>query len=1064
MRIDQQQNQNANILDTLKQSIGPEEKNTEISFLQKTAENTEGVINAKSVNLSDATYLKPGTEDKETVADDIEKNATLDAEERKNQMTVLANTTSVEDYAKMQEDGFSLDSTVTNTIVTVTDKIKAELAKAGVDISIFGDDLDWEQLEAICGTPELARQLAEAMQKADVPVNEENLKDAAEAYQLANQVQEISGEAIKYMLNNQLEPTIENIYRAEFSGGMGYMTESTEEMDVSSFAKQLEDIIKQAGYPVNEQTMKDCEWLLQQQVLVTPENFAYLEELKSMAFPIEDETLINQIAEALTEGKRPQDARMLQGQDLMSIAKQVSQVIQNVADDDISYVIEHNLDMNVKNLEYAMTQRESDAAESKAAAESEAAAAMQQTAKQETIKQGESAASTDTYDEHGLALITAKRQLAEIQLMMTAESNYSMLKKGIQIDMEPIEALVEQLKAEEHSYYENLLKSQGIEATKENVTLLKETTEKVAEMKMVPAYVLGIKDAEISTINEVHKAGMAMRDKFQQANERYEMLLTAPRTDLGDSIQKAFQNIDDILEDLELDTSEANRRAVRILGYNEIDITNENVLAIKAADEEVQRVFKNLTPAVVMQMIKKGISPLDMQLEDLNAIADQLKGENEDANRQEFAEFLWKLEQNNGITEEERKSYIGIYRLIHQIETTDSAAVGALVNQGADITMRNLLMALRSEHRSGKMDYTIDESFGEAEESDYQETSIMSQIEASYQRNCLKDVKESVTPDNLRNLLSQTQDWQELTPEQLKEGLLQTDTTKEEYAYAKEQLAQLSECAKVPQDIYDILQKFDIPNTTTNTLAMEAMVHDRNQVFRQIFGKNLKTSDETVSAESFEEIKQEVLEDYENALSSPKELAEVQEKLGNLAENVMKTMIASDDVTSIDIREMRLMSAQLSIQERMAKDEQYSVPVLVGDEVVSVSLKIVRGVEKKGTVDIAMESQLRGKIAATFQAKEKGIQGFVATDNRETKELLETMDIDLKNSLQEDNTMIHYGYIDDLNVEQFSLTKIVEENPALEQENSADGEEYQIQTKRLYQLAESFIQTIRQHL
>ena len=48
-------------------------------------------------------------------------------------------------------------------------------------------------------------------------------------------------------------------------------------------------------------------------------------------------------------------------------------------------------------------------------------------------------------------------------------------------------------------------------------------------------------------------------------------------------------------------------------------------------------------------------------------------------------------------------------------------------------------------------------------------------------------------------------------------------------------------------------------------------------------------------------------------------MAEVQETLGKVAENVMKTMISSDEVTSIDVREMRLMQAKLSINQTLAK-------------------------------------------------------------------------------------------------------------------------------------------------
>ena len=48
------------------------------------------------------------------------------------------------------------------------------------------------------------------------------------------------------------------------------------------------------------------------------------------------------------------------------------------------------------------------------------------------------------------------------------------------------------------------------------------------------------------------------------------------------------------------------------------------------------------------------------------------------------------------------------------------------------------------------------------------------------------------------------------------------------------------------------------------------------------------------------------------------------------------------------------MQAKLSINQTLAKKEQYSIPVLVGDKVTNVSLKIVRGVETKGIVDIML--------------------------------------------------------------------------------------------------------------
>mgnify|MGYP000273164007 CR=1 FL=1 len=52
--------------------------------------------------------------------------------------------------------------------------------------------------------------------------------------------------------------------------------------------------------------------------------------------------------------------------------------------------------------------------------------------------------------------------------------------------------LVDELKNMENQYYTNLLEAQGADATRKNVALFAETTEKVAQLGQVPAYVLGI--------------------------------------------------------------------------------------------------------------------------------------------------------------------------------------------------------------------------------------------------------------------------------------------------------------------------------------------------------------------------------------------------------------------------------------------------------------------------------------------------------------------------------------------------------------------------------------------
>ena len=1078
MRVEQQ---SQNIIDVVKQSIGPEEKSG--SVLSQYTTGAAGVAvekssvsdNAKSVNLKDATYAKPAAEDKQTVAEEIEASATLDAEERKNQMAVLSNTTSPEDYAKMQEDGFSLDDTTTNTIVTETDKIKAQLAKAGVDISFFGDDLDYEQMAALTGSEALARQLAQAMKEADLPCTEENVRGVMEALSLAQTLQTPGDGAVKYMLDNGMEPTIGNLYKAEYSGSAAYQANPEAAVDMTMFSDQIDAIIARAGLSVDDTSKEACQWLLDNSVPLNEENLAYYMELKNLSLPVQAEALLGSMAAAVAEGKSPQEALLVDGQSFADKAQDACDVIGEATDEDVAYVVDHGMELNIRSLKEAMAHRSGE----------ETADSASGDAQEETAES--SADGSTAYTQRELDLLTARRQLEETRLAMTAQANYALLKKGIQIDTQPLAELVEALKETENQYYEQLLKGQGVEASETNVNLFRETTERVNDLKTVPAYVLGAQGVKDASVAEVHDTGRAMRDTFERANQSYETLMTASRADLGDSIQKAFRNVDDILNDLGVEATEENRRAVRILGYNGIEITEDSIIQMKAADEEVQRMFKNMTPAVVTQLIKQGINPLEMKISDLNRVADQVRSEVGKDDNQKFSEYLYKLEKNNQITEEERNSYIGIYRLIHQVEQTDGAAIGALVNQGAEMTMKNLLTAVRSSHKTNRMDISVDNDYGESKEQTVSTNSITDQIETAYQTNCMKDAADLLTPGRLQQVFDQHPDWQNMTPEEFAHALAETVDTDAaaEREYLQEQMRMVQEAASAPDEIYRMLEQFDLPNSAMNVNAIQSMMANRNQLFRQIFGEESTNPDreKKITAEDIEAIKESIIEDFGEAVSEPEALAEVQETLGKVAENVMKTMISSDEVTSIDVREMRLMQAKLSINQTLAKKEQYSIPVLVGDKVTNVSLKIVRGVETKGIVDIMLESEMSGKIAATFQAKEEGISGLVVTDKQETRDLLADQmgflasaiqesggeQVDLRFAIEKNLDLNHFsgaasgksGNVTSVN-DSAASTKEAVDKEGQSTEGKKEDSVYKVQTARLYHIAEAFLKTIRE--
>ena len=137
------------------------------------------------------------------------------------------------------------------------------------------------------------------------------------------------------------------------------------------------------------------------------------------------------------------------------------------------------------------------------------------------------------------SMITARRQMEEARLVMTSEASVAMEKAGVEMDLTPLADLVEDLKSQEREYYKDLLAGAGVEPSEKNVDLMAETMDVFAELKQQPAYVIGQVDADDS-VQEIQDAGAQMQRAFAQANESYETLMTAPRSDMGDSKQRHF--------------------------------------------------------------------------------------------------------------------------------------------------------------------------------------------------------------------------------------------------------------------------------------------------------------------------------------------------------------------------------------------------------------------------------------------------------------------------------------------------------------------------------------------
>ena len=997
------------------------------------------VGSSNSVDMSDTIYARPqakneaGNNDGTDMAENLLNDMNQTSENRRNDMIVTASTTTSDDYKAAKDDGYDV-------IVTETDKIKAVLAKAGVDISIYGDDLSREQLTDITGSQTEAAMLVNQMKAYDIPATDDNIKAGTDAIDRAKSITNISNETKAYLVRNNMNPTVSNVYKATYSSSQvqNYkqkvgITDNVKQL-YEELKPQLKQILEEAHIDSSDENLNQCRWLIDEDIAVTPDNVLLANQIDGITAAgenVSSDFYARAVTEALAMGKKAADATMSQDGLTFDMAREVCDVLSEATAEDIVTLESDNMPVTIENLSKLIAARGKDGAASQASANK--------------------ALDNQITDSREARLVTAQRKLEEARLSMTAEANLSLIKKGVSIDTEPIERVVELLKQQENKYYGALFGESSVEASDDRVRMYNNVCDIFNQMKQQPAYVLTLESSD-DTVYELYTAGKAMKQSLEAASG-YETLMTSPRADMGDSISKAFQNVDDILKELQIETSESNRRAVRILAYNSTNITEENIKQIKSIDEQVQRAFSDMTPAVTLEMIKRGISPLDMSMSDISDTARQIKSENHDERDEKFSEFLWKLEKKNEISEEERDSYIGIYRLISQVEQSDGAVIGSLVNQGADITMKNLLTAVRVRGKSA-MDYKVDDTFAGVD-SVSRGIKIDSQIESAYQANCLRDVLDTLSPEKMEFV--QDDSWLEMTPEQLRQAVYEADednTLSEQYA--TEQLRQFNQAVSVPENVYAFLEKYDVKTTAVNLMAASRLMKNPSEAVRNLWERG-----DSATARA---LLDETLRRFSESVKNPKELAQAQETLADTAEHVMDSMIIEDRHTgSIDIRQMKLLCSQLRIASNMSRQENYIVPIETADGVTGMKLRIVRGEDKKGLVDIFLEDKKCVRVAAYFEAKENSVSAMIVTDDEQTKKLFEdniTM-FEAGISDGEQRVRIDVALEHDISAKESKMSDMKSNTESdNETKKQLDGGE-SVQTTRLYHIAEQFIVNVQ---
>jgi len=446
------------------------------------------------------------------------ESAETDVQNMRNQLTVMSHTMSDEDFAKMQKEGYDPADMKPEEAVTILDKIKSELVKAGIHVEGYTDSLDMDTLAAALGSEALARSMAQNFAMQDIPLEQANAEKVLYALNMAEQIGIPSESTYYYMAANQMSAVLKDFYLASASGSQveleqssqyfgeavkGYVTKNVggpveaggaEALDIEA---EIDKLMERQGLEASQEERKVAAWLIEKGLPAEKATIERMKEVFAVPFPLRKELVIQTAAAAIADGIP---------------------------------VEEKNLADPTSNLEKAVALCEK--------------------------YQGDK----------GLALVQDRRMLEEVRLHMTVETNLKLLQSGFSIDTAPIEETIEALKNIEQELAKQYFPRDNQAEVK--YQQFKEAGRILQELPKLPAATIGSFAERMTegTLEQFHGEGKALEAALRKAGESYETLGTAPRADLGDHIRKAFAGVDALLEECAYELTEENRKAVRILG------------------------------------------------------------------------------------------------------------------------------------------------------------------------------------------------------------------------------------------------------------------------------------------------------------------------------------------------------------------------------------------------------------------------------------------------------------------------------------------------------------------
>lgn len=888
-------------------------------------------------------------------ADDVKSQIMASASGAKLSLKALMMKLSGADAVKLDEDGFNLTDATPDDMVNIIEKIKIELAMHSDDYVNYGTAVSKDKIESVTGSAATAASVESRMQGADIAVNDESVAEVKSALEKSSELKPLSENTKNYMVANDIEPSIAGIYQAQAATSssisadgvtIGRCANAISDADFEALRPGIEKIIASAGLEVNDKTLADARAFIDAQIPVTKENLEYKAQLDAIdieKIQADSDEMLNKILDNMKLGGKAENT-LVTGSPVDDIRTALD-TINRAEYADAANVVSKGETFTIASLKLEIDAR-SFSIEYSAA----------------SISTGNSEVRNQAFDVQQAA-DKAYDTLVTARVLMSANASVYLVKNNISILTTPIDELNSMLMEYEQA--------DGM----------------YAEAQIAYTDVLEAR----KTLNEiVRNPARVFASMFDKMNETYEVVGTQIRGDLGDSLKKAVQgSADDIIKDLGLEGTDEDKEAIKVLAANNMDMKRENVETVKSVNAMINNLIKNMKPETVLNMIKDGVNPMNASIEEVNEYLTEANDKASKDNEEKFSKFLYKLDRTNGITKEQRKQFIGIYQMMNIFTRDAGVAAGALIKQGAEVTMNNLMTAYNSR-KHYDMDAVIDENTGMAEVS-----GIANYYSALFMAN-----GGLVTPNTLKNVDNSSgigEQSVEMFIEQLEDNY---DAAAEEQ-YNEEYLKEQQAAVQAGADILRQIRNADTEINSGNIQAVKAFLESGQ--FPDIRG--IKTTRD-YARDSIEKIghKEKLSLMYEEMKDeTEEELQEVLSKAGDLDTQI--------DVNYEEFLDLRLKDRTIGYIKNLALRHDYRIPYITDSGSTGMlKLTLVQDDDNKGRISVNMLSSVLGKVSVEAKADRDSLGMYIVSDTAvsdEGSQLLEDMEESLKEAFGFKNVTVN---------------------------------------------------------